>query len=46
MLTQRRRSWRSTALWIVCLGLIATSVSGCVIEPWHPWHAHPYGYRY
>jgi hypothetical protein len=35
--------WLRSILWVLSVGLIATSLAGCVVAPGHPYHAH-YGY--
>jgi hypothetical protein len=45
MSPKHTHAWLRSILWVVCLGLIATSVSGCVVEvPGHAWHPYPVHY--
>jgi hypothetical protein len=39
-MTLKQLTWLRSALWVVSLGMLATSVAGCVVEPVH--HHHYY----
>jgi hypothetical protein len=38
----KQLTWLRSMLWIVSVGLLATSLAGCVVAPGH-YHAH-FGY--
>ena len=39
VMTPTRQTCLRAILWVVSLGVLATSVAGCVVAPGH-WHAH------
>ena len=38
VLTTKQPTWLRSTIWVVCLGILATSVAGCVVEPVHSGH--------
>jgi hypothetical protein len=35
VMTTKQPTWLRSTIWVVCLGILATSVAGCVVAPIH-----------